>query len=108
MYPDKDKRRIRSSNTLFLLPFLGGLVIALLAAILLPQPITGKFYEFFVGSVVLILWGVSGLIVFIRRELLQFGLHIKGRVAMAYGVFIMAICWLLALLFLYAAISKIL
>lgn len=107
MYPNKGIKENRSSNAQFLIPFLGGLIIAALAAIFFPQPITGKFYEFFVGSIVLVLWGVSGFMVFSRRELVQSRLRIKGNLAMAYGAIIMVICWLLALLFLYEAIRKI-
>jgi hypothetical protein len=98
----------RLSSVLFLIPFLGGLIIAFLSAIFLPQPITGKFYEFLLGSLILFLWGMSGLVVFIRRELFQLGIRIQGKLAMVYGVFIMVTCWFLSFLFLYKAIRNIL
>lgn len=99
------KKEIYSTDTLFLIFFLGGLSIAFLSAIFLPQPITGKPYEFIIGSVVLFLWGTGGLIIFRRKELLQLGLRIRGNPAMSCGVFIMMTCWLLALLFIYMALQ---
>ena len=93
--------------SLFLLLSLGGLLIGFLAALLLPQPFSGNLYELLITSLVLFLWGGAGLVVFMRRELRQFGTPIKGKMAMLYGIFIMVTCWPLALVALINAFRKI-
>ena len=92
--------------SLFLILSLGGLFIGFLAALLLPQPFTGNVFELLIVSLVMFLWGGAGLIVFMRRELRQFGTHIKGKMAMMYGIFIMSTCWPLALVALINALRK--
>jgi len=102
------KKRNWFSKNLVTVFFLAGLMIGLLAIQFLPTPFTGKFYELLITAVVLFFWGCIGLVVIIRRELLQFPVLIKGKLALIYGMLIMAFCWALALIFLVMAISKIL
>jgi hypothetical protein len=89
MDPKKLPEGIRSSSGLDFVPALIGLLIGLLAVTV--EPFTGKVYQFIIGSLVFFLCGISGLIVFVRREIWQFVLPIKGKLAMIYGIFMMTI-----------------
>jgi hypothetical protein len=97
----KTLSKSRVSDILFLVPFLSGFAIALLAAIFLPQPITGQIYGSLIFSVVLFLWGVSGFVVVIRKEILQGGIRIKGKPAILLGIFMVIVCWPMALFAFY-------
>lgn len=93
-------------KNLFLMLTLSGFLIGLLAALFLPQPITGKYYEFLICSLVFSIWGFSGLVLVIRKEITQFPLRIKGKPVVFYGLLIMITSWALALMLLFMAVAK--
>jgi hypothetical protein len=105
MKQNKVLKWVRTSRDLYLVPFLVGLLIGVVAATI--EPFADKFYQFIIISLIFFLWGIGGLIIYIRRELLQSGFRIKGRLAMVYGALIMLFCWSLSLYILYAGIRKI-
>jgi hypothetical protein len=86
------------TNTLAVIPIFFGFIIMLAWVLLYKETFTGKPIEILAVEALLISWGISGFVYFMRKESPGFFFKVKGKMAMLTGLIIMSVCWGLAIL----------